>query len=81
MTFQPNQQAGSITRHDLQDFRRRVALDRRAVYDGELDGADILEGVCDMLTNLLLKLDGKGYVAANGYRHPGVDGTFPEEVR
>ena len=69
----------AITKHDLQDFRRRVLLDRRAVADGDLDGADILEGVTDMLENLLAKLDGRAYVSANGMRQMGEDGSWPEE--
>ncbi len=69
----------AITKHDLQDLRRRVALDCRDVESGMLDGADILGGVSTMLTNLLLKLDGKGYIRADGYRLPGDDGSWPVE--
>lgn len=69
-----------ITRHDLQDLRRRVVIDQRAVEGGALDGADILQGVIDMTTQLLQKLDGKGYIAGNGYRHPGEDGSYPDEA-
>lgn len=73
-------QSGTITRHDLQDLRRRVLLDRRGVYEGDFDGADILDGVIAHLDNLLDKQAGRGFIAASGYRYPGLDGSYPEEV-
>ena len=74
-------QSGTITRHDLQDLRRRVLLDQRAVDYGDLSGVEVLAGVAAILDGLIDKADGKGFIAANGYRYPGLDGSYPEEVQ
>lgn len=45
----------SVTLHDLQDLRRKVLMDKRAVEDGALEGHDILEGVVSHLELLIEK--------------------------
>lgn len=70
----------AITRHDLQDLRRRLLLDRRAVEEGQLDGPDILTGAIETLEQWLHKVDGHGWIDGAGYRHEGEDGSWPQEV-
>ena len=73
-------QSGTVTRHDLQDLRRRLLLDQRAVDYGDLSGVEVLAGAITILDGLIDKADGKGFIAASGYRYPGLDGSYPEEV-
>lgn len=69
----------AITRHDLQDLRRRVLLDCRGVDYGDIGGVEAMTGVALILDGLLAKLDGRPYIDGAGYRHPGDDGSWPEE--
>jgi len=55
-------------------------MDRQSVEFGDLDGLDVLEGVIDSITQLLAKIDGKGWINGYGYRFPGDDGSWPEEI-
>lgn len=59
----------AITAHDLQDLRRRVLVDQRAVEEADLDGSEVLTGVIEVVEALLDKLNGKPYVSADGRRH------------
>lgn len=73
-------QSGTITLHDLQDLRRRVLMDCRGVEDGALSGSDVLIGVVHIIDGLIDKQAGRGFIAASGYRYPGLDGSYPEEM-
>lgn len=44
-----------IRLHDLQDLRRRVLVDRRAVAEGALEGLDVLDGVVEQVEGLIAK--------------------------
>ena len=72
----------AITRHDLQDLRRRLLLDRRAVEEGQLDGPDILTGAIEQLTQLLNKLDGRmcDPETCPAGTHDDENGDWPNEL-